>query len=58
MLINMLELLIKRMRWKAHLTDSNYIGYANPLFYLFRGRKCPLQHKILLDFKNDLLELV
>ena len=37
-LINKVELLIKRMRWKAHLTDSNYIGYANLLFYIFESK--------------------
>ena len=31
-LIDKMELLVKRIRWKAHLTNSNYIGHANPLF--------------------------
>ena len=57
-LMNKVELLIKRMRWKAHLTDSNYVGHANLLFHIFKSRKCPLQHKGLIDFENGLLELV
>ena len=57
-LTNKMELLIKRMRWKGHLTDSSYAGHANPLFYIFKSRKCPLQHKRLKDFENGLLELV
>ena len=57
-LINKVELLIKRMGWKAHLTNSSYIGHANPLFYIFKSRKCPPQHKELKDFENGLLELV
>ena len=52
------ELLIKRMRSEAHLTDSNYVGHANPLFHISKSRKCPPQHKVLIDFKNGLLELV
>ena len=46
------------MRWKAHLIDGNQLGYANPLFHIFKSRKCPPQHKELLDFENGLLELV
>ena len=46
------------MRWKAHLTYSNYIGHTNLLFHIFKSRKCPLQHKELIDFENGLLELV
>ena len=57
-LINKVELLMKRMRWKAHLTDRNYIGNANRLFHIFKNRKCLPQHKELIDFENDLLELV
>ena len=44
-LINEVKLLIKRMRWKAQLTDNNYAGYANPLFHIFESKKCPPQHK-------------
>ena len=46
------------MRWKAQLTDNNYAGYANPLFHKFESKKCPPQHKQLIDFENGLLELV
>ena len=40
------------MRWKAHLIDSNYAGHANPLLHIFKSRKCPPQHKELIDFEN------
>ena len=43
---------------KAHLTNSNYIGHANPLFYIFKSRKCPQQHNELIDIDNDLLDIV
>ena len=56
--INKVEVLIKGMRLIAHLTDSNYIGHANPLFYMFKSRKCPPQKNELIYFENDLLELV
>ena len=50
-LINKVEPLIKRLRWKAHLTDSNYIGHTNHLLHIFKSRKCPPQHKELIDFE-------
>ena len=58
MLIEKVELLIKRMRWKAHLFESSGKGQSNPLHYVFKSRKCPLQHKDLIAFENDLLKLI
>ena len=46
------------MRWKAHLTESNYMGHANPLLQILKSRKCPPQHEELINFEDGLLELV
>ena len=51
------ELLIKRMRWKAHLYENSGFNPSNPLNYIFNSRKYPPQHKDLMQFENDLLEL-
>ena len=34
------------------------INTSNPLNYIFKSRKCPPQHKDLIQFENDLLELI
>ena len=57
-LIEKVELLIKRMRWKAHLYENSGLNKSNPLSYIFKSRKCPPQHKDLMQFENDLLELI
>ena len=57
-LIEKVELLIIRMRWKAHLFESSGKGQSNPLHYVFKSRKCPPQHKGLIAFENDLLKLI
>ena len=46
------------MRWNAHLYDTNGLNTSNPLNYIFKSRKCPPQHKDLIQFENDLLELI
>ena len=51
------ELLIKRMRWKAHLYESSGLNTSNLLNYIYKSRKCPPQHKDLMQFENELLEL-
>ena len=51
------KLLIKRMRWKAHLYNR-VSTISNPLNYIFKGRKCPSQNKDLMQFEKDLLELI
>ena len=51
------ELLIKRMRWKAHLNENSGLNTSDLLNYIFKSRKCPPQHKDLMHFENDLLEL-
>ena len=57
-LIEKVELLIKQMRWKAHLFEGSGKGQSNPLHYVFRSRKCPPQHKDLIAFENDFLKLI
>ena len=57
-LIEKVELLIKRMRWKAHLYENSGLNKSNPLSYIFKSRKYPPQHKDLMQFENDLLELI
>ena len=57
-LIEKVELLIKRMRWKAHLYENSGLNTSNPLNYIFKSRKCPPQHQDLMQFENDSLELI
>ena len=57
-LIEKVELLIKRMRWKAYLYENSGLNTSNPLNYIFKSRKCPPQHQDLMQFENDLLELI
>ena len=46
------------MRWKAHLYENSGLNTSNPLNYIFKSRKCPPQHNDLIQFENDLLELI
>ena len=57
-LIEKVELLIKRMRWKAYLYENSGLNTSNPLNYIFKSRKCPPQHQDLMQFENDSLELI
>ena len=57
-LIEKVKLLIKTMRWKAHLFQNSGLNTSDPLNYIFKSRKCPPQHKDLMQFENDLLELI
>ena len=57
--IENVELLIERMRWKAHLYENSGLNTSNPLNYIFKSMKYPPpQHKNLMQFQNDLLELI
>ena len=44
-LIEKVKLLIKRLRWKAHLYDNSGLNTSNPLNYIFKSRKCSPQHQ-------------
>ena len=57
-LISKVELLVKRMRWKAHLFENGELRQSNPLHYIFKSRKCPPQHKDLIAFEDDLVKLI
>ena len=57
-LIEKVEVLIKRVRWKAHLYENIGLNTSNPLNYIFKSRKSPPQHKDLMQFENDWLELI
>ena len=46
------------MRQKAHLYEDSRVNTPNPLNYIFKSRKFPPQHKDLIQFENDLLELI
>ena len=46
------------MRWKAHLYEINSYKATNPLQHVFKTRNCPLQHKDLIQFENDIIELI
>ena len=52
------EVLIKRVRWKAHLYENIGLNTSNPLNYILKSRKSPPQHKDLMQFENDWLELI
>ena len=57
-LIEKVELVIKRMRWKAHLYESNSYESTNRLHRIFKTRNCLPQHKDLIQFENDITELI
>ena len=50
--------MIKRMRWKAHLYQNSGLNTSNSLNYIFKSKKCPPQHKDLMQFENGFLELI
>ena len=58
MLMEKIESVIKRMRWKAHFyqkKDTSNIAYTN---YGFKTRNYPLQCKELQNFEKDLLDTI
>ena len=57
-LIEKVELVIKRMRWKAHLYESNSYEPTSPLNSIFKTRNCLPQHKDLIQFESDIIELM
>ena len=57
-LIEKVELLFKRMRWTPHLYDNSRLNTSDTLNYIFKIKKCTPQHKDLMKFENDLLELI
>ena len=43
------------MRWKALLFE---IMFESTFQYVFKTRKCPPQHKGLMEFEDDLQEMI
>ena len=54
-LIDKVELLIKRMRWKALIFENEF---ESTFIYGFKTRKCPPQHKDLMEFEDDLQKMM
>ena len=52
-LIDKVELLIKQMRWKTLFFESE-----STFKYGFKTRKCPPQHKDLMEFEDDLQKMI
>ena len=50
-LIDKIELLIKEIRWKALFFENES---ESTFKYGFKTRKCPPQHKDLMEFEDDL----
>ena len=46
------------MRWIAHLYESNSSEPTNSLNRIYKTRNCPPQHKDLMQFENDITELI
>ena len=57
-LIEKVEQLIKRLKWKAHRYENSGLNTSDSSNYIFKSRKCPPQPKDLMQFENDLLELI
>ena len=60
-LIEKIESVIKRMRWKAHFflkEDSNNETKQEKETYGFKTRKCPLQCEEMEHFKKDMMNIV
>ena len=54
-LIDKVELLIKRMRCKALFLENES---ESTFIYGFKTRKCPPQHKDLMEFEDDLQNMI
>ena len=54
-LIDKVELLIKRMRWKTLFFENES---QSTFRYGFKTRKCPPQHKDLMEFKDNLQKII
>ena len=57
-LLEKVKLLVKRIRWKAHLFENNNTQQSNPLHHIFKSRKTPPQHNDLGTFEDDLVKLI
>ena len=57
LLVEKIELLIKRIRWKAFFFDNPSNDEESVQKYGFKSRSSPAQHKDLIKFEEDLLAL-
>ena len=57
LLVEKIELLIKRNRWKAFFFDNPRNDEEPVQKYGFKSRSSPAQHKDLIKFEEDLLAL-
>ena len=55
MLIDKVELLVKRMRWKALFFEIESASIFN---YGFKTHKCPPQNKDLMEFEDELKKVL
>ena len=57
-LIEKIETIIKRMRWKVLCNGKNKTNGIKTEWYRFKSSKTPKQLKELIPFENDLIALV
>ena len=58
LLIEKIELVIKRMRWKVHFYNKDEEAKEVPENYGFKSLSCPPQIKELSAFENELFNLL
>ena len=57
-LTDKIEIIIKRMRWKAHFFMSGNMIECDKESFGFKSKNCPAQIKELEAFEKDLLDIV
>ena len=57
-LINKVELLIKRIRWKRWKALFFETESESTFKYVFKTCKCPPQHKDVMEFEDDLQKMI
>ena len=57
-LIEKVESVIKRMRWKALFFDKSSNNDDGPSGFYIKSRKCPKQHNALKNFETDLISII
>ena len=57
-LIEKVEQVIKRMRWKAAFLDKKEEELGRPEKFGFKTRTCPPQVKEMIPFENDLFDMI
>ena len=57
LLIEKIELVIKRMRWKVHFYNNDEEAKEVPENYCFKSSNCPPQIKELSAFEDELFNI-